>query len=285
MSDLILITGATGQQGGAVAHHLLQHGQKVRALTRNPEKAESLKTLGAEIVKGDLLDRASLDAALKGIKRMFLVTTPFEAGMNAETQQGLNGADAAKAAGVDHLVFSSVGSAHRSTGIPHFESKWKVEQHIRQLGLRTTVLRPVFFMENFGSPWFLPTLQKGHFALPLSPSRKLAMVGLDNIGQVGAKAFLNPSTFIGHEIELASDDLTIPDALSLITKATGKAIAYQALPHEGADKIFGEDFAIMFKWFDEVGYNIDIPGLKTKYGLSPISFADYLKSATWLNKL
>src|SRR5512140_2674973 len=115
MNDQILITGATGRQGGAIAYHLLSHGRSVRAFTRHPEKAGELKRMGAEIVEGDLTDRASIDRALDGIKRMFLVTTPYEAGIEAEISQGINGAEAAKAAGVEHLVYSSVGSAHRNT--------------------------------------------------------------------------------------------------------------------------------------------------------------------------
>ncbi|MCX6639462.1 MAG: NmrA/HSCARG family protein [bacterium] len=285
MNDLILVTGATGQQGGIVARHLLKQGQKVRAFTRSPHKAEELKKLGAEVVQGDLLNRASIDAALKGVKRMFLVTTPYEAGVETETQQGINGVEAAAAAGVDHLVFSSVGSAQRNTGIPHFESKWKVEQRISKLGLKTTILRPVFFMENFGFPWFLPTLKTGTFGMPLPANRKLAMVSVENIGEFGAQAFIHPDKYIGAEIELAGDDLTIPNALELISKATGKTYHYQQLPHEGADKIYGDDFAIMFKWFDEVGYNPDFAGLKSKYGIRLIPFAEYLKTADWLKEL
>jgi uncharacterized protein YbjT (DUF2867 family) len=285
MNDLILVTGASGQQGGTVARHLLKQGQKVRVLARIPEKAEGLKKLGAEMVQGDLLNRASIDTALKGIKRMFLVTTPFEAGVETETQQGINAVEAAAAAGVEHLVFSSVGSAQRHTGIPHFESKWKVEQHIHKLGLKTTILRPVFFMENFGSPWFLPTLKTGTFSMPLPIDRKLAMVSVENIGELGAQAFLHPDKYIGAEIELAGDNLTIPNALDQISKATDKTFHYQPLPHEGADKIYGEDFAIMFKWFDEVGYNPDFAALKSKYGIRLITFSEYLKTAGWLKEL
>jgi uncharacterized protein YbjT (DUF2867 family) len=285
MDDLILITGASGQQGGAVARHLLKHGRKVRAFTRNPAKVEGIRNLGAEIAVGDLLDRTSLDAALKGIKKMFLVTTPYEAGVEVEAKQGIVAVDAAQAAGIEHLVFSSVGSAQRKTGIPHFESKWKVEQHIQKLGLKTTILRPVFFMENLGSPWFLPGIQSGTFSLPMASNRKLAMVTLENIGEYGAQAFLHPEKYLGTEIELAGDELTIPDALAMISAATGKKIAYQALPHEGAEKIFGEDFAIMFKWFDEVGYNPDFKYLEKQYGIPLIRFADYLKTAEWLKKV
>lgn len=285
MNEQILITGATGKQGGAVIQHLLKQGQPIRALTRNHQKAEELKKLGIDVVLGDLSDRATLDTALKGITKMFLVTTPYEAGTLAETQQGINAVDAARAARVKHLIYTSVGSAQRKTGIPHFESKWKVEQHIAKYHMDATIVRPVFFMENFGTPWFLPSIQKGTLALPMQPDRKLAMVAVDNIGELVAKAFLNPDKYIGQAIDLGGDELTLPEAMSMISAAVGKPIGYQALSHKGSDKIFGHDFAMMFRWFDDVGYKIDYEMLKNEHGLNLIRFADYLKTADWLSKV
>ena len=142
----ILVTGATGQQGGAVARELLERGFGVRALTRDPEKpvARELAERGAEVVRGDLDDRPSLERALEGVHGVFSVQQFFEAGYEGEVRQGSGLAEAAKAADVSHLVYSSVGSAHRDTGLPHFESKWEVEES----GVGYTILRPVFFMQN-----------------------------------------------------------------------------------------------------------------------------------------
>ena len=122
---LILVSGATGQQGGAVARSLLKRGFPVRALTRSPEKpeAQALAEGGAELVRGDLENRASLDQALEGVHGVFSVQNFWESGYEREVQQGKTLADAAKAAGVRHVVYSSVGSAHRETGISHFDSK------------------------------------------------------------------------------------------------------------------------------------------------------------------
>ena len=130
---VILVSGATGQQGGAVARNLLERGFAVRALTRDPEKAAAreLADLGAEVVSGDLEDRASIERVLDGVYGVFSVQKFLEAGVEGEVRQGVRLADAAKAAGVEHYVYSSVGSAHRETGIPHFESKWEVEEHVR----------------------------------------------------------------------------------------------------------------------------------------------------------
>ena len=147
-SKVILVTGATGQQGGAVATALLTKGQKIRVMSRTPEKAAALAQAGAEVVKGNLTNASELQAALRGVHGVFAMSTPFEAGMDQEVRQGIMMADAAKQAGIAHYVYTSVGSAHRNTGIPHFETKWKVEQHIRQIGLPVTILRPVWLWQH-----------------------------------------------------------------------------------------------------------------------------------------
>jgi uncharacterized protein YbjT (DUF2867 family) len=281
----ILVVGATGRQGGAVARHLLAAGKKVRVLTRNPVKASIVEALGAEIVAGDLLDRGSLDAALKGVKRMYLVTTPYEAGTAVETQQGMNAAEAAKAAGVEHLVYSSVGSAHRNTGIPHFESKWKVEQHIRELGIPATILRPVWFMDNLASASLLASMRAGKVTMPLPPTRKLAMIAVENIGEYAAAAFLRPQDFLGAEIELAGDELTIPEAMALVSKATGRTINYEVMPFEQAEQAVGRDRMMMFKWFDEVGYICEPKTLRKKWGIPLTRFAEYVAKADWVKQL
>lgn len=284
-NEIILVTGATGQQGGAVARSLLRKGQKVRTLTRNPAKAGELKKMGVEVVAGDLTDRESLNAALLGVKKVFLVTTPFERGMETEVLQGITMADAARAAGVDHLVYTSVGSAARNTGIPHFETKWKVEQHIKKIGIPATILRPVFFMENFASPWFFPAIKGGTLVLPLRADRPLQMIALDDIGGFGAAAFLRPKEFIGQAIELAGDEMTLPEAMRILSRASGKTINYEQLPDEQAEKALGHDFAVMFRWFNEVGYNIDIPTLHKRWEVPLTKFKDFVARAAWIKLL
>jgi uncharacterized protein YbjT (DUF2867 family) len=273
-SEPILITGATGQRGGALALALLKQGYSVRAMTRHPDKAEELRSRGAEIVDADLQDRQSLDHALRGIKRAFLVTTPYEDGVDAEVVQGVTFADAAKAANVTHLVYSSVGSAHRKTGIPHFESKLKVEQHIKKLGLPVTIIRPVFFMENFGAPWMI---RDGVLSTPLPPDCKLQMIAVDNIGAFGVAAFDRPNDFLGQELELAGDNLTFPQALDTLTAVTGRPYTYAQMPKDKAETVFGHDFTLMFDWFVRVGYNADISGLEDKWGIKLTRFKDWAK--------
>ncbi len=123
-------------------------------------------------------------------------TTPLEGGTQGETRQGISAADAAKAAGA-HLVFTSAGSANRRTGIPHFDSKYEVEEHIAKIGVRATVLAPVYFMENlhFGKE----QLAKGVYATPLPPTRQLAQVAVADIGAVTVRLLEDPGRFAGED--------------------------------------------------------------------------------------
>ena len=271
-SKPILVTGATGQQGGAVARALLAKGQQVRVMTRHPEKAASLAKAGAEVVQGDLTNRAILQMALRGVHGVFAMSTWVEEGMEAEVRQGTMLADAAKQAGITHYVYTSVGSAHRNTGIPHFDSKWKVEQHIRQIGLPATILRPVWFMENFTT--FAKPSAEGVIMLPMKPARKLAMVALKDIGEFGAAAFLRPNDFLGQAIDLAGDDLTMPEAAAQLTHAIGRPIRFQEFPMEQAEAAMGHDLTTMFRWFNEVGYAIDLPALKQNFQMPLTTFAE-----------
>jgi len=242
---IILVTGATGQQGGAVARSLLRQGHKVRALTRNPNKAAGLAKAGAEIVKGDLTDKATCERALQGTDGVFAVSTFIEAGMDVEVQQGITLADAAKKANVRHFVYTSVGSANRNTGVPHFDTKWKVEQHISQLGLPATILRPVWFMENFGT-YFLPS-PEGVLVVPLRPDKKLQMIAVQDIGEFGAAAFLRPAEFIGQAIDLAGDEMTPPEVAAHLSRTMGRPIQFQQMPDEQVEATMGHDFAAMFR--------------------------------------
>lgn len=278
-SKLILVTGATGQQGGAVATALLTKGQKIRVMSRTPEKASVLAQAGAEVVKGNLTNPSDLQAALRGVHGVFAMSTPFEAGMDQEVRQGIMMADAAKQAGIAHYVYTSVGSAHRNTGIPHFETKWKVEQHIRQIGLPATFLRPVWFMENFTT--FSKPSAEGILMMPMQADKKLAMVALRDIGEFGAAAFMRPNDFLGQAIDLAGDELTMPDVAAHLSKVTGRSIQFQGLPLEQAEAAMGHDLATMFRWFNEVGYQINIAALKQTFGIPLTTFAEWIKTVDW----
>lgn len=280
---LVLVTGATGQQGGAVAKELLKKGFTVKAMTRKPESenAKALASLGAEIVYGDLNDAASLESALKGAWGTFAVQNTWEAGVEGEEEQGKRFAEVAKKAGVQHYVYTSVGSAHRNTGIPHFENKWRVEDTVRGLNFDShVILRPVFFMDNIASPWFKPAIDGGALAVAIKPETKLQMIAVEDIGKYGAWAFEKAEELNGREIDLAGDELTMPEAAELISNTAGRQINFVSPPIEEVRK-FSEDFAAMLEWFDAVGYNADIKSTAHECGIKHVSFAEWVKRINW----
>ena len=281
--DVILVTGATGNQGNAVARELLSKGHKVRALTRKPEgeAAKELAALGAEVVKGDFDDVASLEAALEGAWGVFSVQNTWEGGVEKEIEQGVRLAELAKDKGVRQFVYSSVGSAHRGTGIPHFDSKWKIEERIRELGLPSfTILRPVFFMDNWVSPWFKPGIDEGNVAIGMKPETKLQMIAVQDIGRYGALAFEKHAELAGQAIDIAGDIKTGPETAEILGKAAGKSLGFFSVPIEEVRK-FSDDFAVMLEWFDRVGYEADIEGNAAKYGITPTTLEEWAKGASW----
>jgi uncharacterized protein YbjT (DUF2867 family) len=279
----ILVAGATGQQGGATARELLAKGYAVRAMTRNPgsEKAAALGKLGAEVVKGDLDDRSSLEGAVKDMWGVFAVQNTWEAGVEGEEKQGKLMAEVAKNAGVQHFVYASVGSADKKTGIPHFDNKWRVEEKIRALGFPSfTFVRPVFFMDNFVTPWFKPHIDQGNLAIGVKPDTVMQMIACDDVGKYHAWAFENHEALNGAAIDIAGDAMTMPEAAKVLSSASGKQIGFFQVPIEEVRK-FSEDFALMLEWFDRVGYSVDIQGEAKKSGIKPTSFADWAKTARW----
>ena len=282
-NELILITGATGQQGGAIAHELLAKGRKIRAMTRHPEgpKAAALKRLGAEVVAGDLNDAASIERALQGAWGAFAVQNTWEAGVQGEEEQGIRFAEIARKAGIQHLVYSSVQSADRKTVIPHFDNKARVEARIRSLGFPSyAILRPVFFMENLTSPWFLPSIQGGALAVGIRPETELQMVAVKDIGQYGAWAFENHAALNGRAIDIAGDELTMPETAAVLSRAAGREIRFVQVPIEEVRK-FSDDFAKMLEWFDRVGYDVDIAAQSAESGVRPTPFAEWAAAADW----
>lgn len=277
---LILVSGATGNQGGTVARKLLEQGFRVRALTRDPEKlaARALAEGGAEVVRGDLEDRFSLDLELEGVYGVFSVQNFFEAGYEGEVRQGKMLADAAKEAGVSHFVYSSVGSAYRETGIPHFESKWEVEEHVREISLPYTILRPVFFMQNWET--MRDQILEGTLAQPLDPDKPLQQVNTEDIGVFAAMAFEDTERWIGREVDLAGDELTMLEVAETFSSVSGREIGYFQVPWDQFREMMGEEFTVMLRWFNDVGYEADIPALRKEYpDLS--TFEQYLRSHGW----
>jgi uncharacterized protein YbjT (DUF2867 family) len=285
MNDkIIAVTGATGQQGGVVARKLLTDGWKVRALTRDVDKpaAQELKALGAEIVPGDMDDRAQLDAAFQGAHGVFSVQNFWlpNVSFEGEVRQGKHVADAAKDAGVRHLVYSSVGAAHRGIGQKHFESKWMIEQHIHSLDFPYTILRPAAFFENFN--WERAAILNGTFnAIGLRPEKERQLIAVEDIAAFVALAFANPEQYLGKTIELAGDALTESELADTFAKVIGRPVKL-TMPTGGSGRRSDEEMTAMFNFFNGEAYDADIPALRKMHpGL--LTLEQYLRKNGWEN--
>jgi uncharacterized protein YbjT (DUF2867 family) len=275
----ILITGVTGKQGGAVARALVGHGFRLRGLTRKPdsEGAAAVAKTGVEIVAGDLDDEASLRRTLAGVWGVFGVQNTWEAGVEKEEEQGKRLATLARDAGVQHFVYTSVGSAHRQTSIPHFENKWRIEETVRALDFPShVVLRPVFFMENLLAP---NMLSGDTLTMAIDPRTKLQMIAADDIGRYGARAFTDAAALNRREIDLAGDEVTLPEAAATLAQAMGRPITFVSPPIAQVRQ-YSEDVALMLEWFDRVGYNADIEGLVREFGFRPTTLAEWARTRT-----
>ena len=281
--ELVLVSGATGQQGGAIASELLDAGWRVRAMTRKPDSdaAKALAARGAEIVVADLNDEASLLRALDGAWGAVGVQNTWEAGVEQEEEQGKRFARAVKQAGTQHLLYQSVGSAHRNTGIPHFDNKWRVEQTIGELGIPSwTIVRPAFFMENFVSPWFKPYIDQGNLAVGMKPETKLQMIAVRDIGKYGLVAIEQHERLNGRAIDIAGDELTGIETAAVLTETIGRPITFYQVPIDQV-RAGSEDFALMLEWFDAVGYESDISANEKEFGVKPTRFRDWAREQKW----
>ena len=261
----ILITGATGHQGGAVAQALQGTRFRLRGLTRRPdgERAAALARHGVDVVQGDLDDEATLRHALSGAWGVFAVQNPSEAGVAQEEAQGNRLAMLAREAGVEHYVYTSVGSANTRTGIPHFDNKGRIEETVRGLGFSShVILRPVFFMENLLAPF---SLRDSTLASALAPGTKLQMIAVDDIGWFGARAFTHAAALNRREIDVAGDVRTMAEAAEILTGAMGQPIAFVQTPMEQVRQ-YSEDTASMLGWIERVGFAADIAGLEREFG-------------------
>lgn len=262
----IVVTGVTGRQGGATARHLLGKGFKVRGLTRRPDSPEArrLVSRGVEIVEGNLDTPSTLLEAFRGCYGVFSIQSFMEAGVEGEVRQGIAVADAAKTAGIKHLVYTSVASANRKTGLPHFDSKYRIEEHIRAIGIPYSILRPVFFAQNW-AVFCGEEILRGTLRQPLAPETSLQQISVDDIGAFAAMAFTNPERWIGRECDLAGDELTMTELARTFTRVLGREVRYVQVSSDDYRRVAGEEFAAMYRWFQETGYDVDIEALRKEY--------------------
>ena len=262
---IILVMGTTGRQGGAAYQRLQKKGFRLRALVRDPNsnQARQLIGYGEQVLQGSLDDRDSLMRSMEGVYGVFSVQ-PHSA---SEIQQGVAVIEAATRQGVNHFVFSSVGAADEETGIPHFESKIKVEEHLRSSGLQYTIVRPVFFMENWHRG-FGASIRNGQLQQPLSPTTNLQMVAVDDIGAFAALAFEHPGEWKDSTFSLAGDELSMQQIAGAFSRVTARDVKYVQVSWDQFEKNMGRELTVMYHWFEEKGFYFNIEQVRREYPLT-----------------
>ncbi len=255
----VLVIGATGQQGGATTKHLLERDRTVRALVRDPASpaASALQRAGANLVAGDLDDPASQRTAMEGAHGVFLVLTMMVGprisaeGVVTEERRGKAVANLAQESGIEHFVYSSLHGADAHSGIPYYESKARIEEHIRALGLPATVLRPVSFMDNFAT-YNRPVLADRELVVSLAvrPELPMQLISVRAIGAFAAIAFDQPDQFLGRTVEIAGDVLTPPQIAETFGRVCGLPARFRQTPIEQI-RAFDPQLAQMFTFFNE----------------------------------
>ena len=255
----VLVIGATGQQGGATARHLLERGRAVHALVRDPASpaAKALQGAGAALVVGDLDDPPSLRRAMAGMHGIFLVLTMMVGakispeGVVAEERRGKMVVDLARESGIEHLVYSSLNGAGARSGIPYYESKARIEEHIHAIGLPASILRPVSFMDNFAT-YSRPVLRDGELVVSVAvrPELTMQLISVRDIGAFAAIVFDRPDRFLGRTVEIAGDALTPPEIAETFGRVCGLPARFRQTPIEEI-RAFDEQLARMFTFFNE----------------------------------
>jgi uncharacterized protein YbjT (DUF2867 family) len=277
---LVLVTGVTGKQGGAVARALLEKDFQVRGLTRNvgSDRAKVMQELGMTLVQGDFENIESLDSAMQGVHGVFLVTNFWEHGYEAEVQQGKNVADAAKRANVSHLVFTSVVHADLSTGISHFESKYEIEKYIHFQGVPFTILRPVAFMENW--EYSRESIVAGKINSPFSMGTRMQQISVRDIGRFAELAFSEPDNWLGRTFEIASQEYTMKEAVNLFSRITASPVELVQIPWDVYEESQGEEMTVMDRYIDTEGYNANINLARSELK-DMLTLEEYLIEAGW----
>ncbi len=280
---IFLVSGATGKQGGAVVRSLLKRGHAVRALTRDPVRASNLRTLGAEVVEGDLRSGKGLAEALAGVEGFFVLTTPFDKGYEtpdyeSERRQGRMALDAAKKAGTPHVILSSATGASGDAGASLFESKAANEHRLKELELPGTVLRPATFMDNFTSSWGLESLRSGVLSFPAPAETRLELVAVGDIGEAAASAFEMGPVAFGATIDLTGDSRTFVEIARMLGSWIGRSVRFQEEVDPEAKRRFGSFPEPRDPEAERREIERDIEALEKRWGLHMTRFPTFLGS-------
>jgi uncharacterized protein YbjT (DUF2867 family) len=260
---LILVAGATGRQGNAVLRHLRARGFPVRALTRDPDKpsARALVGPGTEVVGGDMSDLDSLRSAADGVFGVFSVQPSTD--LETEVRQGINLAEAARLQVVDHLVYSSIAGAGLDDNVPHLRAKARVEAHIQLTGLSHTILRPVFFMENWLNQ--KESIADGTLRFAFQPTTRMQMIAVDDIGALASLAFEHRGRWLGKAMDIAGDEHSMTEIASGFSRVNALPVKYEQLEWGEFERQFGHELTLLLQWFENSGHRADIDQVRAEY--------------------
>ncbi|HET6767428.1 MAG TPA: NmrA/HSCARG family protein [Chitinophagaceae bacterium] len=243
----IFVTGATGNQGGAVVRNLLDKGFYVKALVRNPTAAKLTIRDSVEIIKGDLDEPGSYWSHLKEVDGVFC-NLVFKYGIDKEIKQGIALVNAARQSNIEHFVYSSVVGCDQNTGIPHWESKHKIEDHLKASGIHYTILRPASLYENMLIPQVKSRILKGKLVLPTEKNKVQQFISSEDIGKIVTMIFSDMQKYRGRTIGLAAEQMDGEQLASTFSKAMNREIRFQQLPTFITRLVMGRDLAKMFRW-------------------------------------
>ena len=282
----VLVVGATGTQGGAVARRLLDddHDFEVYGLTRDPASraARRLAERGVRIVRGTLWEPSTLVSAMEQVDAVYGMTDFWEAGYDGEITQGINLANAAADAGVDRLVIGSVAGAGERPDVPMIETKARIERHVNRLGLQATVVRPGYFVQNFALR--REDVLDGTLALPLAPGRSLPIADTFDIGRLVVRALLEPDTFEGERVTLVGERLTLADMADTFERVLGRDVEPVHVPIDVARAEVGDGYADLFEWYNATTREGSVRDLERTYDFVPTSLSEYLLDTDWVRR-
>ena len=264
-----------------MARALLAEGQTIRALTRDLARAETLIADGARVIVGDMTDPQQMKRAFQGVGTAFLMGTPYTGGPEAEWQQLQTCIKAAQAAQVSHVVYSSVQRANDLTDVPHYAQKYRAEQYLQASGIPWTILRPVFFMDNFGAEALAGNLLAGRLHAPMPPHVATQLVAVDDVGRAAAAVLAAPDAWAGKTLDLAGDERTWEEIAQDIGAAIGRTVDFYPLPPEWVAEHMGDDYAAYYDWLWKEGFTANVAAMEETVGFQPKDFATYLAEARW----
>ncbi len=272
-TQVILVTGVTGRQGGALAAELLRRNFHVRGLTRDPSqpRALSLSESGVEIVEGDFGEPDKLEIAMQEVYGVFL-NTP---NVPEQVTFAQNVIDAAKTGGVRHIVYSSNLSAHPDYVTPNMP-KALVEQMVRDSGIDYTILRPVTFMENYAG--LREEIATNGIRDPRRPDTRQQFISVRDIAFFAAEAFEKPILWVGSEENIASDELTNAELAALFSNILGTPVSFEQLTWEKWGENVPPRLVELHRWSEDSSFHVNVAALREE-NPKMMTFERYLREA------